>query len=528
VRALNFLAMAALAGAFGFRLLVLDPALRSLTPVRVPARVLVAAGADRAVPAVRQEPDVLDPRPDAEAGVLRIARVALAGLAAASLGSLLLQALASAGDASLAALPGSVLDVLGTRYGAVWIVRAALLAALAGLLSWPGAAWRRALPWGVGLILGSGVLLTASLASHGAAAAAEHVHTLDASPLALAGGHALHALLLGCGVVLWAVLSFPRARRALPTSMGASAAVAVVLAAGLPVALDWLHLLAMALWVGGLMQLALVLPRVLRPLEAGERHAFLGALVPRFSRLALPCVAALVATGVYAAWLHVAEPAALTGTMYGVTILCKVALLLPLLALGAANLYLGSERVRRLLRRAPGAAFAHGFSSRLLRTVRLELVLAGLILLATGVLTSIPPAAETARAAPVAAFSESRETDAGTLTLSVDPAEAGVNRVEVLLEEDGRPVTDATRVAVRFALESAGVGQSESLARPAGDGRYVLAGPQLGLPGEWDVEVVARRPGHPDARAEFTVPVSPPRVVEREGMPHERRIGAGG
>lgn len=525
VRALNFVAMAALLGAFGFGLLVLDPTLRALTPVPAPAPALAIATASGAPPGGRQTPDeAARPEgcgsvPDADRGVRAVARAALAALAVASLGSLLLQAIASAGDASLAALPGAVSDVLGTQYGTVWLARAAFIAALAALLVWPRVPWARALPWVAGLVLGSGVLLTTSLASHGAAAAvAEHVHTLDASPLTLAGGHALHALFLGGGVALWAVLSFPRARRALPVSAAAVAAVGVFLAAGLPVALDWLHLLAMALWVGGLVQLALVLPRILRSLDGRGRSAFVRALVPRFSRLALPCVAALVATGVYAAWLHVPEPAALTGTMYGVTILCKVALLLPLLALGAANMYLGSGQVRRLLRWIPGGAAASGFSSRLLRIVRLELLLASLILLATGVLTSIQPSAETVRAAPAVAFSESRETDAGILTLSVDPAAAGVNRIEVLLEEDGRPVTDASRVAVRFALESAGVGQSESLARAVGDGRYALTGPQLGLPGEWEVEVVARRPGQPDARGEFSVPVSPPRVVERAGV----------
>ena len=63
----------------------------------------------------------------------------------------------------------------------------------------------------------------------------------------------------------------------------------------------------------------------------------LAAAVPRFSGLAVACVAVLVVTGAYQLWLHVGSVEALFTTVYGVTLSMKLVLILPLLALGAFN-----------------------------------------------------------------------------------------------------------------------------------------------------------------------------------------------
>jgi putative copper resistance protein D len=79
--------------------------------------------------------------------------------------------------------------------------------------------------------------------------------------------------------------------------------------------------------------------------------------------------------------LYVGEVAALVGTAYGIMILSKLALLLPVLALAAVN--------RHLVRRAEGAAHP-----RLGRLVEVELGLAVTILFAAASLTSLPPATD--------------------------------------------------------------------------------------------------------------------------------------
>ncbi|MFF1768490.1 copper resistance CopC/CopD family protein [Streptomyces sp. NPDC058249] len=84
-----------------------------------------------------------------------------------------------------------------------------------------------------------------------------------------------------------------------------------------------LHLLAMAVWLGGLTALLAALYRPAEHLPA--------AVVTRFSRIALTAVAALAATGAYQSWRGLGSWDALTSTSYGRILLaklCAVALLL--------------------------------------------------------------------------------------------------------------------------------------------------------------------------------------------------------
>ncbi|MFD7436859.1 copper resistance CopC/CopD family protein [Streptomyces sp. NPDC059861] len=85
-----------------------------------------------------------------------------------------------------------------------------------------------------------------------------------------------------------------------------------------------LHLLGMAVWLGGLTALLTVLYRA--------PHDLTSAAVTRFSRLAFASVAVLTATGVYQSWRGLGSWDALTGTTYGRILLAKVAAVALLLA----------------------------------------------------------------------------------------------------------------------------------------------------------------------------------------------------
>ncbi|MEU3514115.1 copper resistance protein CopC [Streptomyces sp. NPDC006654] len=88
-----------------------------------------------------------------------------------------------------------------------------------------------------------------------------------------------------------------------------------------------LHLLAMALWLGGLTALLITLQRGSTPLPA--------VVVTRFSRVAFVSVAVLVVTGVYQSWRGLGSWQALTDTSYGRLLLLKLAAVT--LLLGAAS-----------------------------------------------------------------------------------------------------------------------------------------------------------------------------------------------
>ncbi|QOV47643.1 copper resistance protein CopC/CopD [Streptomyces chromofuscus] len=115
-----------------------------------------------------------------------------------------------------------------------------------------------------------------------------------------------------------------------------------------------LHLLAMAVWLGGLTALLTVLHRA--------PHDLTPAAVTRFSRLALASVVVLTATGVYQSWRGLGSWEALTGTTYGRVLLVKLAAVALLLA--AAGLSRGWTR-----RWAAGEPARAEAAARVLETV---------------------------------------------------------------------------------------------------------------------------------------------------------------
>ena len=141
----------------------------------------------------------------------------------------------------------------------------------------------------------------------------------------------------------------------------------------LPFAADWLHVMAASLWMGGLLGFPILLIGPLRAMPAETRAKQLGRTVRRFSTVAMISVMTLIVTGLYATLLHVPNLSALIDTPYGRALSMKLGLLIFLLALGAQNL--------RLRGRGPFG-----------RLVSAELVLAIGIFVATGFLTSLPPA----------------------------------------------------------------------------------------------------------------------------------------
>src|SRR6266542_6667356 len=111
-------------------------------------------------------------------------------------------------------------------------------------------------------------------------------------------------------------------------------------------AIDWVHVVSVGAWTGGLLCLALALLP-----GAGEwPRPLLGVVVRRFSRLAGMCLPAVVITGGYNAWVQIPGVSALWTTFYGRVLGVKLLLVLGLLWWGALNRYTIVPRL------APGQA----------------------------------------------------------------------------------------------------------------------------------------------------------------------------
>jgi copper transport protein len=146
---------------------------------------------------------------------------------------------------------------------------------------------------------------------------------------------------------------------------------------------DWVHLSAATLWVGGLLQLAVVVWPAAPELR---RTAFL-----RFSRLATVLVALLLVAGTYLSILRLPQVRDLWATGYGHVLLVKLSLVALALCWGAVHHFVAVPRIER-----------EGVLGALSRSVAGESAVAMAVLLVAAVLVDSKPPAQPVPRVPVA------------------------------------------------------------------------------------------------------------------------------
>jgi copper transport protein len=250
---------------------------------------------------------------------------------------------------------------------------------------------------------------------------------------------------------------------------------------------DFLHLVAVAAWVGGLFYLVQATPLALRLPDEGTRRDLLGAIVPRFSMIAAVSVAVLIVTGIFSAWAQVTALPAMA-VPYGSALVAKLVVVALLLILGAINLLWVKPRLGQ-----PGNAAVW-----LKRLVIGEVALAILAMLSTGFLTGLEPARQVASREGIGVedLSSFEDTVEGAdITVNVEPGQIGPNTVTVDLKDRfGNPITNATDVFVRLTYLDADLGEEPDPAVSNGDGQWTLSGGLLSIAGAWRVEVLVTRP----------------------------------
>ncbi|NJN53623.1 MAG: copper resistance protein CopC/CopD [Anaerolineae bacterium] len=269
-----------------------------------------------------------------------------------------------------------------------------------------------------------------------------------------------------------------------------------------PVLVDFVHVLAATLWVGGLLFMVIAL-WLARSLLAEERTWLYLSLVLNFSGLAAMAVGLLAVSGVYLAWQHVGSWTRLVGTAYGLALLLKLAIAAITILTAGVNLLYIKPRLNRAYEQpeSPQAATAVR-RSRIVVTI--ELVAALFILLVTGFLTDMQRGVD----APLLADAPGQTTvtqqaDDLTVEVAITPALVGNNTFEIAITEaDGR-AADVDEVSLRFTYLGQSLGASEADAEKMAPGLFHLEGSYISLIGDWQMEVSVRRPNTFDTFAAY-------------------------
>lgn len=288
-----------------------------------------------------------------------------------------------------------------------------------------------------------------------------------------------------------------------------------------------LHLLAMAVWMGGLAALLTTLHRAETPPSA--------ASVARFSRLAFTSVVVLVITGVYQSWRGLGSWDALTGTSYGRILAAKVCAVVLLLGAAAYSRrwtagLLGSEepvRVRELETVGAASTGRGGAGDEtdepdkatdsgepgetppphqaLRRSVLAEVVVGVVVLLLTTVLTGTQPgrAATETPDAPTAPAGQPTTSmtlipfDVGTpggkgkVQIVLEPGRVNENTVQAIVIGPDGGVATVPEIRLTFTLAAEKIGPIDAELTDQG-GYWGTNSLNLPLPGTWTMKVTVR------------------------------------
>jgi copper transport protein len=257
---------------------------------------------------------------------------------------------------------------------------------------------------------------------------------------------------------------------------------------------DVVHIAAASTWVGGLGFIILALL-----LAGADRWPLASRAVPRFSILAVISVATLIVAGTLRGYQEVRAFHGLWDTTYGQLLLVKIALVLPLLALGAYNNRFAVPRLKKQI-----ASVVE--QRRFLRAAGAELAIMAVIVGVTAVLVTEPPAKASISAAKYA-------TDTipiGPLELNylIDPAKTGPNVIHLYFyrPKSGFPasVDDAKMSAT---LPSKNLGPLRIPLMRIVPSHYTTSAGVFPEAGDWQVTFEIRRGQFQSYTQTVTVPI---------------------
>jgi putative copper export protein len=156
----------------------------------------------------------------------------------------------------------------------------------------------------------------------------------------------------------------------------------------IPFLFDVLHVTAISIWIGGLFSLYCCYSFFLKKAGSESWGIFL-ELINRFSRIATLCVVTVIVSGIVLYIYNFKGFSGLVTTDYGIVLLIKILLVVPITLFGAINKFSFIPQ----LNKTDGNDWTGAMSLRrkLDTTMTIEVFLGLLILLATSILTHLSP-----------------------------------------------------------------------------------------------------------------------------------------
>jgi len=374
-------------------------------------------------------------------------------------------------------LETSPIDVLGTTFGATWLIRMIITIILLGIWFWmerkPRLTNKKHVPM---LIVSLALIFTTTMFGHGTA----------------------------------------------------SELVA-------PMILDYVHNLLASVWIGGIIFFSFVILPTLAKLDWMEKEKTVLAILPRYSGMVTIALGILIITGPTLLWFLESDVTSITNSTYGFLIFAKIFLALIMIGLGA---YFQFKVQRPAVKNLGGAIGAgvfgfgekppdiskEGFepptiealaSKKLVKPLKASAVI-GIILLGVVSLlvNSSLPAGEVQTAdaqTTMFGFSSVLFSEQAKFDVSVLPVGVGPNTISVVVSTiDGEPMSDVSGLKIKVSnpqrnispIEISTIQSSDEITEFEGEATF-------GFAGTWQIEIEAQRTQTANESVIFDVLVKP-------------------
>jgi copper transport protein len=300
---------------------------------------------------------------------------------------------------------------------------------------------------------------------------------------------------------------------------------------------DWVHFMAVSIWVGGLFYFSTVAMDMIRATSNGDSiqtHRLLSLLLPRFSILAIISLGIIGITGIYMAWIHVRDFDSLFQTAYGTSLIIKLSSAAPMVALGGYHQLVLHKNMVVLAAGGPRHGGAGGNESestknkaknrdtatRFGKTVKIESIIGIGVLLAASFLTITSPPSQAhheGAGGSSMGYLHTVPVDGTEVTFAISPFQVGVNTFTVMLKnEAGQPPANIQNVFVRFTNTQAGIGPIIATLEKTDEGTYSVTGAFLSQQGTWKIDLIAQRIGEYDLNHSFEETLGAPSTTNGE------------
>ena len=300
---------------------------------------------------------------------------------------------------------------------------------------------------------------------------------------------------------------------------GHAAAVQQLIASS--VTLDWMHLAATSVWVGGMWTIALALTFSLTRRSDDDAAAWLGdraallSLLDAYSPAAFIAVPIAAMTGIFNAQVHLGSFEQLYQTSYGRFLLVKLVLIAEMILISASHVFGTRPRLRRMLAAGDtGPIFREAMDSLIVR-LQLEPLLGAGVLLCVAIMGQVAPSVTIfsapsqaatisspakspapAALAPAPAILGTARAGVLEVALTIDPAAVGRSHFFAVVRQRASVVTNG-QVRVRLSVPGQSALGSVFVETTPQQGGYAGAG-DLVQEGLWQAEVFVRTRDDPE------------------------------